>query len=127
MIATACGVCDAHVELGPLTAHWSPPQGGIDLDVIVADHAKRIVWVIEEQRPDQRAAGQDVPPAACPLKRLSLRPQRLERVGGDRAPRQAAARAASSDQTEQLSSLGSNLGNLPRLLLTDALPDQRVA
>jgi hypothetical protein len=126
VIETARGLCGAHEELEYVAARWPPPQGGIDLDVIVADHAKRIVWVIDatNSAPTHQQQGTMIHQLRVLYNDSPLLPDGWAALGV--IVHRAKQLPRSPRQTEHRSILRSALQDLPRLLLAGALPDQRV-
>ncbi|HEV7162637.1 MAG TPA: hypothetical protein VGN25_05215 [Solirubrobacteraceae bacterium] len=126
VIATATHLCEQHDQLEFLASRWSPPQGRIDLDVIVADHAKHVVWVIDAKNrtPTNEQEGTmlhqlrvladhpETTPTDWTAIGLIVHPLRHLRI----SPR----------QSEQPSILRCNLQDLSRLLSIETLPDRRV-
>ncbi len=127
VIATAQTLCDEHLQLDYLAARWSPPQGAIDLDVLVADHAKRTVWVLDAKNstPTNDQQGKLVYQLRVLKNDSDLIPAGWRPLGV--IVHRTKQLPASPHQTEQRSILRAALPDLPALLLTDTLPDQRVA
>ncbi|HSZ14390.1 MAG TPA: hypothetical protein VK790_10195 [Solirubrobacteraceae bacterium] len=126
VIATATDLCERHDQLAYLAARWSPPQGGIDLDVILTDHAKRLVWVIDAKnaKPASEQEGKMIHQLRVLRNDSQMIPDGWRAMGIIVHPPQQLR--TSPHQTEQRSILRATLQDLPRVLLTDALPDQRV-
>jgi hypothetical protein len=127
VIATAVDLCETHSGLEFLAARWSPPQGGIDLDLIVADHAKRLVWVIDAKnaKPTNEQQGKMIHQLRVLANDSHMLPEGWRAIGTIVHPSQHLR--SSPHQTEQPRILRATLRDLPSLLLADALPDQRVA
>jgi hypothetical protein len=126
VIDTARGLCDAHEELEYVAARWSPPQGGIDLDAIVADHAKHLVWVLDAKNsaPTNQQQGTMIHQLRVLAAHPRLTPPGWSATGAIVHPRKHLR--TSPHQTEQRNVLRSTLRDLPALLLADTLPDRRV-
>lgn len=127
VIATAASLCEAHDELDYVAARWSPPQGGIDLDVIVVDQAKRIVWVLDAKNsaPTNEQQGMMIHQLRVLASDSPFIPHGWKAMGV--IVHRAKQLPSPPHQTEQRSILRSALHDLPSLLLADALPEQRVA
>ncbi len=126
VIETALGLCDAHEELEYVAARWSPPQGGIDLDAIVADHAKRLVWVIDAKNsaPTNQQQGTMIHQLRVLGGESRFLPDGWGALGV--IVHRSKQLPFSPRQTEQRSILRCALGDLPALLLAEVLPDWRV-
>jgi len=126
VIAAATDLCERHPQLEYLAARWSPPQGGIDLDVILADHAKRLVWVIDAKnaKPTNEQQGKMVHQLRVLANESHTIPAGWRAMGMIVHPSQQLR--TSPHQTEQPSILRATIQDLPRILLAELLPDQRV-
>jgi hypothetical protein len=126
VIAAATDLCERHPQLEYLAARWSPPQGGIDLDVILADHAKHLVWVIDAKnaKPTNEQQGKMIHQLRVLANESHTIPEGWRAMGMIVHPSQQLR--TSPHQTEQPSILRATIQDLPRILLTEVLPDQRV-
>jgi hypothetical protein len=125
-IATATNLCAQDECLALLATRWVPPQGGIDLDLILADEHKRIVWVIDAKNRT---------PAAEQEGKM-IHQLRILRTAGDFIPEHWRALGlivhparhlrSAPHQTEQPAILRCNLHDLGSLLQADSLPEERV-
>jgi hypothetical protein len=127
VIATATDLCERHDQLEYLTARWSPPQGGIDLDVILADHAKRLIWVIDAKnaKPTNEQEGKMVHQLRVLANESHTIPEGWRAMGMIVHPSRQLS--TSPRQTEQPTILRASIQDLPHVLLAEVLPDQRVA
>ncbi len=119
-----------HDDLELLTTRWAPAGRHVDLDVIVRDQAKLIVWVLDaknaaanhEQAGTMRhqlavAAEHGWAPEGWTIMGVIVHPsRRLGRGSG-----------AGARQTEQGDVIRCALAEIPDLLLAATLPDERVA
>jgi hypothetical protein len=126
VIASATNLGELHPELEYLVSRWSPPRGGIDLDVIVADHAKRLVWVIDAKntKPSNEQEGKMIHQLRVLANDSQMIPTGWRAIGMIVHPSQHLR--SSPHQTEQPSILRATIQDMCQLLLTDALPDERV-
>ena len=108
-----------------MATRWSPPEGGIDLDLILADNTTQTVWVLDakHRQPAAEQEGKMIHQLRVLARFLPIPPARLGRDRRDRAPHEAPA--TSPHQTEQRNILRTTLHDLPALLLADTLPDRR--
>jgi hypothetical protein len=126
VIATTTSLCAQDNDLALLATRWVPPQGGIDLDLILADEHKQIVWVIDAKNRT---------PAAEQEGKM-IHQLRILRTAGDFTPahRQVLGLIvhpvrhlrSAPHQTEQREILRCNLHDLAALLQADSLPEERV-
>lgn len=125
VIATAASLCEAHDKLDYVAARWSPPQEGIDLDVIVADHGKRIVWALDAKNsaPTNEQQGKMIHQLRVLASDSQFIPHGWKAMGV--IVHRAKQLPSPPHQTEQRSILRSALPDLTSLLLADALPEQR--
>jgi hypothetical protein len=127
VLATTEKACASNDRLEYLASRWSPPQGATDLDLIVADHAKRLVWVIDAKNraPTSEQEGKMIHQLRLLATHSQFTPDGWNAIGLIVHP--ARHLPSAPHQTEQRSVLRCNLHDLPTLLGADALPDQRVA
>jgi hypothetical protein len=125
-IATAMNLCAAHPDrLALLATRWSPPQGGIDLDLILADNATQTVWVIDAKHrpPAAEQEGKMIHQLRILTTSSQLLPPDWHTTGAIVHP--AKHLRTSPHQTEHRDILRCTLRDLPALLLAEILPDQR--
>ncbi|MGA8355615.1 MAG: hypothetical protein WB698_15755 [Solirubrobacteraceae bacterium] len=126
-IATAISLCAANSDrLALLATRWSPPEGGIDLDLILADNTTQTVWVIDAKHrpPAAEQEGKMIHQLRILATSSQLLPPDWHTTGVIVHP--AKHLRTSPHQTEHRNILRSTLRDLPALLLADTLPDRRV-
>jgi hypothetical protein len=126
VIAAATDLCEVHPQLEYLASRWAPPQGGIDLDLILVDHAKRLVWVIDAKntKPTNEQEGKMIHQLRVLANESQTVPEGWRAMGMIVHPSRQLR--TSPHQTEQPSILRATIQDLPHVLLADVLPDQRV-
>jgi hypothetical protein len=126
LIAATIDLCETHDQLEYLASRWSPPQGGIDLDLVLADHTKRLIWVIDakNREPTSEQEGTMLHQLRVLADHSHFIPDDWRAIGVIVHPSRHLR--TSPRQSEQSSILRSNLHDLRRLLSLDTLPDQRV-
>ncbi len=126
VIAAVTDICERHSQLEFLASRWSPPQGGIDLDLVVADHAKHLVWVIDAKnaKPANEQQGKMIHQLRVLANDSQMVPAGWRAMGVIVHPSQHLR--SSPHQTEQPSILRANIQGMSQLLLTAALPDERL-
>jgi hypothetical protein len=126
-IAAAEHLCTTHPDrLALVATRWSPPEGGIDLDLIVADNTTNTVWVIDAKHrpPAAEQEGKMVHQLRVLATSSQFLPPGWRATGAIVHP--AKHLRTSPHQTEHRNILRSTLRDLPTLLLADTLPDRRV-
>jgi hypothetical protein len=126
LIATTIDLYETHDQLECLASRWSLPQGGIDLDLIVVDHTKRLIWVIDakNREPTSEQEGTMLHQLRVLADHSQIIPDDWSAIGLIVHPSRHLR--TSPRQSEQPSILRSNLQDLKRLLSIDTLPDERV-
>ena len=125
LIATAASLAEAHDSLELLASRWIEPGSATDLDLIVRDRAKRIVWVLDAKNAAPSNQQQGAMLGQLRILSHSARiPTEGWRLMGVIVHRAGRLRR-SPHQTEEPKVLRCNLDDLAPLLLAEALPDQR--
>jgi hypothetical protein len=52
VIARIERLANVHDDVDLLAERWRPPQAALDLDVIVEDHRKHVIWIIDAKNSD---------------------------------------------------------------------------
>ena len=125
-IATATSLCALDERLDLLATRWVPPQGGIDLDLILADEHKRTVWVIDAKNrtPAAEQEGKMIHQLRILRTAADFIPEKWHALGLIVHP--ARHLRSAPHQTEQPGILRCNLHDLRSLLQADSLPEERV-
>jgi hypothetical protein len=125
-IATATNLCAQDERLALLATRWVPPQGGIDLDLILADEHKRIVWVIDAKNrtPAAEQEGKMIYQLRILRTASDFIPEHWHALGLIVHP--ARHLSSAPHQTEQPEILRCNLHDLESLLQADSLPEERI-
>ncbi len=124
--ATIAHLCTRHPDrLTILATRWSPPEGGIDLDLILADSTTQTTWVIDAKHrpPAAEQEGKMIHQLRVLATSSHFLPTGWSATGAIVHP--AKHLKTSPHQTEQRNVLRTTLHDLPALLLADVLPDKR--
>jgi len=126
VIASVTSLCAQDEHLALLATRWLPPQGGIDLDLILADEHKRIVWVIDAKNrtPAAEQEGKMIHQLRILRTASDFVPDHWQSLGLIVHPTRHLRSAP--HQTEQPKTLRCNLHDLGSLLQADSLPEERV-
>ena len=108
-----------------MATRWSPPEGGIDLDLILTDSTTQTTWVIDAKHrpPTAEQEGKMIHQLRILAEHPRLTPTGWRATGAIVHPRKHLR--TSPHQTEQRNVLRTTLHDLPALLLADTLPDRR--